>query len=188
LSGEREEVEKLLKIRHRIEKRIGRLKVELEYLSHFLTLLDKEISAKSFKPAATLKPSTPTIKPIEAPPTTPSQTVPLRASDGVLLATMHVSDNEIKVLPSEELKFNVNTPPFRQFLVSKVLDGMVSKDKDAAAQGQITPDEILTYKIIQDEDLIREIIIRNYREERRIVTLKNALRWTLEKMYEKTKI
>jgi len=186
LSSEREEVEKLLKIRRRIEKRIGRLRAELEYLTHLLSLVDREISAKSFKPASTLKPSAPPApKPVEA---AAGQTIPLKASDGSLLAIMHVLNGEIRVTPSEELKFNVNTPPFHQFLVNKVLDGMVSKDKDAAAQGQITPDEILTYKIIQDGDLLKEIIIRNYREERRVVTLKNALRWTFEKMYEKTKI
>ncbi|RLI30469.1 MAG: hypothetical protein DRO46_00295 [Candidatus Hecatellales archaeon] len=192
MTVEREELESLLKIRKRLEKRIARLKAELESLTHLLRLLDRQIGELSFKPAATLKPETAeALKPPEAavkPPTPPGQTIPLKASDGKLLATMYVARDEIRVIPAENVSFNVKTPPFQQFLVSKVLNGMEAKDREAAASGQIPPDQILTYKVIQENGEIREIVVRNYREERRAASLKNAFRWTLEKMYEKTKL
>ena len=192
MAAEKEELEALLKIRRRLERRIARLKAELESSTRLLAILDRQIASLSFKPADSLKPAEALEqpKPLEAPspPKFPGQTIPLKASDGTLLATMYVSRDEIRMVPSEAVKFNVNTPPFQQFLVAKVLNGMESKDREAAASGQLTPDQIFTYRIVQDGDLIREIVVRNYREERRAATLKNAFRWTLEKMYEKTRI
>lgn len=193
MTAEKGEVEDLLKLRKKLEKRLERLKAEAESLKKLLSIVDRELAQKSFKPAALVKPETP--KPVEAPappqpPTVkpPAQTIPLKASDGTLLATMYVAEDEVRVIPSESLTFNINTPPFQQFLITKVLSGMAAKDREAASAGQLLPDQILTYRVTQDGDIIREIIIRNYREERRAATLRNALRWTLEKMYEKTKI
>lgn len=187
--SEKAEVEELLKLRKRLEKKLEKLKSEAEGLKRLLSLIDREIAEKSFKPASLVeleaaKPETV----FQAPVRPPSQTITLKASDGTLLATMYVAEDEIRVVPSESLTFNVNTPPFQQFLVSKVLAGMEAKDREAASTGQLPPDQILTYRISREGDLIKEIIIRNYREERRAATLRNALRWTLEKMYEKTKL
>ncbi|KYH38922.1 MAG: hypothetical protein AYL30_002200 [Candidatus Hecatellales archaeon B24] len=188
----KEEVEDLLKLRKKLEKRLEKLKAEAESLQKLLNIIDGELARKSFKPAVLVKPRE-AAKPAEAPaapitPQPPRQTIPLKASDGTLLATMHVTEDEVRVVPSEGLTFNVNTPPFQQFLVAKVLSGMAAKDREAASAGQLLPDQILTYRVVQDGDTIREIIIRNYREERRAATLRNAVRWTLEKMYEKTRI
>jgi len=193
--AEKADIEELLKLKRRLERRLEKLKGEMEGLKRLLSLVDSELARKSFKPAVEAKPE---VKPAEvraaeAPPAPPpvkpaGQAIPLKASDGTLLATMYVSEDEVRVLPSESLSFNVNTPPFQQFLVSKVLAGMAARDREAASAGQLLPDQILTYRISQDGDLLKEIVIRNYREERRAATLKNAVRWTLEKMYEKTKL
>ena len=80
--------------------------------------------------------------------------------------------------------FRDNIPPFRQFLIERVLLKMQEKDREAARRGEITPDKILSYSIVKEGDIIREIIIRNVSEER-IRDLKSSIRWTLEKMYEK---
>ena len=73
-------------------------------------------------------------------------------------------------------------------MIGKVLNGMVSKDRNEAMAGTITPDEILTYRVLQEGDILKGIVIRNIKDERRITTLKNSIRWTLEKMYEKMKL
>jgi len=91
----------------------------------------------------------------------------------------------MRVVPAEGLAFNVNTPPFSSFLVERVLAKMQEKDREAAERGEITPEEILSYNITRDGDIIREITIRNVTPERSR-ELKSAVLWTLEKMYEKT--
>jgi len=91
----------------------------------------------------------------------------------------------MRVVPAEGLAFNVNTPPFSSFLVERVLAKMQEKDREAAERGEITPEEILSYNITRDGDIIQEITIRNVTPERSR-ELKSAILWTLEKMFEKT--
>lgn len=197
--SEKEEIEMLLKSKARIEKKINWHEKELEQLHIILSVLDRRISDKSFKGAETLqvkaKPATskkaPT-PPIQAPPAdaaqTAMQTVPLKMADGTLLGTIYFNDKEIKAIPPPNIAFNANTPPFNQFLITKIINGMISKDRSDAMDGKTSPDEILTYRVIQEGDIIKEISIRNYGDERRAMTLKNSIRWTLEKMYEKMKL
>ncbi|WP_309493488.1 hypothetical protein [Candidatus Hecatella orcuttiae] len=187
--GENEEVEKLRRSRSRVEKRITRLKAELDHLTHILSVIDKHLAerekAEAKPPEA--KPAAPEEKVTPKPPPVSVQAIPLVAASGVTLGTLYLGENEIRVIPSRDLEFNVNTPPFNQFLITKVLAGMVTKDREEAVAGAITPDEILTYRVMREGDILKELVIRNYREEKRAVTLKNSIRWTLEKMYEKMK-
>ncbi|MCX8175688.1 MAG: hypothetical protein N3E48_00450 [Candidatus Bathyarchaeota archaeon] len=180
----REEVDKLLKIKEKLEKKISKYEAEIGYLKHLLSIINERLSEKSFKVAETLLPQT---KPEPQPP--PKQVIQLKSGDGLLLATIYVeNDDELRIIPSENIKFNVTIPPFQQFFVGKVLNGMISRDRSEAMAGTITPDEILSYRIIEDKNVLKEIVIKNYREQHRITTLKNAIRWTLEKMYEKIKL
>lgn len=192
--SEREEIETLLKSKARIERKINWHENELEQLHTILSLLERRISEKSFRPAETLKAKAKPALPKEAQPPIPPkperemQAIPMKSADGTLLGTIYIGEKEIKAIPSPDISFNVNTPPFNQFLITKIINGMISKDRSDAMNGKISPDEMLTYRVNQDGDIIREISIRNYGDERRAVTLKNSIRWTLEKMYEKMKL
>ena len=106
-------------------------------------------------------------------------------SGNIVLAKMEVTPTEITITPTPELKINVNTPPFGQFLITKILTVMGEKDRVAAIAGRIEPDDIMTYRVIQDNDILKELIVRNYRDRKRVADLRNSARWTLEKMYEK---
>ena len=48
------------------------------------------------------------------------------------------------------------------------------------------PDKVFSYNVIREGELVREILIRNYDDER-LKELKSSIRWTFEKMYEKMK-
>ena len=63
---------------------------------------------------------------------------------------------------------------------------MQDKDKELVRLGQLATDQMLSYNIIRQGDLIREIIIKNADDER-LKELKSSIRWTFEKMYEKMK-
>jgi hypothetical protein len=52
--------------------------------------------------------------------------------------------------------------------------------------GELTTDKMFAYNIVCEGDLIREIMFKNVDEER-LRELKSSIRWTFEKMYEKTK-
>ena len=49
----------------------------------------------------------------------------------------------------------------------------------------IPPEKILAYNIVRDGEIIREITLRNISLDRS-QELRSTIRWTLEKMYEKT--
>jgi hypothetical protein len=187
-----DEVKRLAEIKTRLEKKIKKLEAELENYKALMEIVNSTLAEKSFKKIeAPIKPPkvVPTPIPSSPQPTPPveyKQIIPLKTSTGVMLANMYISEDTIRVVPAEGVILNVNTPPFQAFLINRVLDPMQARDREAAKTGEITPDEILSHKITQEGDNIRELIIRNYRDERRLREIKTSLRWTLEKMYEKT--
>ena len=184
--AEEEKVKKIAELRGLLEKRIEGMETELEGLRVLLGFLDDLLVEKGFKRAKIVKP-VPT--PAEAVPQPPAvkyeRSIPIKTVTGDHLADLYIGEDSMRVVLAEDKSFDINTPPFTSFLVERVLAKMQEKDREAASTGEITPDKILSYNIVRDGDLIREIIIRNIRKER-LRELKSTIRWTLEKMYEKT--
>jgi hypothetical protein len=90
----------------------------------------------------------------------------------------------VHVVPAGDKRFDVNTPPFTQFLIERILLKMQEKDDELSATGKISPDQVFSYEVIQENNILREITIRNIDSDR-LRELKSSIRWTLEKMYEK---
>jgi hypothetical protein len=162
------------------------MEIELEGLRVLLGFIDDTLLEKGFKRAEIAKPVTAPKEAVSPLPAVGYEiSVPLKTVAGDLLADLYMGEDSMRVVLAEDKSFNVNTPPFTSFLVERVLAKMQEKDREAASTGEIAPDKILSYNITRDGDLIREITIRNIRPER-TRELKSAIRWTLEKMYEKT--
>lgn len=188
-------IKKVAKLRTRLQKRIEAMEAEQEELRFLLTLMDETLLEKGFKRARLEEPvPTPAEAPEAAPipaETAPSATteyeksIPIKTVTGNLLATIHASEDNMQIVPAEDKIFNVKTPPFTSFLVERVLTKMQETDREAARKGELTPEKMLSFNIARDGDMIHELTIRNIRPGR-IRELKSAIRWTLEKMYEKT--
>ena len=116
----------------------------------------------------------------------PESVIPLKTMTDEPLALIFFDKQAMHVLPDESKNFSVNTPPFTNFLVEKVLAKMQEKDTELIKSKQLTTDKKFSYNIVSEGDLIREIVIRNVDEER-LKELKSSIRWTFEKMYEKMK-
>ena len=182
---EKEKIKKIAELRALLEKRVEDMETELEGLRILLGFVDDTLIEKGFKRAEIVKPVQTPPKAVSPPPATEYETsIPLKTVTGDLLANLYVEEDSMRVVLAEDKSFDINTPPFTSFLVERVLAKMQEKDREAASTGEITPDKILSYNITRDGNLIREITIRNIRSERSR-ELKSAIRWTLEKMYEK---
>jgi len=182
---EKEKIKKIAELRALLEKRVEDMETELEGLRILLSLIDNTLLDKGFKRAEIAKPVPTPPKTVPPPQATEyERSIPLKTLIGDLLANLYVKEDSMRVVLAEDKSFDVNTPPFTSFFVERVLVKMQEKDREAASTGEITPNEILSYNIARDGDLIREITIRNVRPERSR-ELKSAIRWTLEKMYEK---
>jgi hypothetical protein len=193
----------MAELRELLEKRVQDIETELEGLRALLdmlngVLLEKGFRRADFQKAAPESAPTPSVEEGWPPTSTarieeyePSaakeeHVVPFKTVTGDLLANLYMSKDSMRIILAEDKRFTVDVPPFMAFLVERVLAKMQEKDKEAAATGELAPDQILSYEIVRDGDVLKEITIRNVGEDR-ARELKSTIRWTLEKMYEKMK-
>ncbi len=177
--SQEEDVKRLAELRDLLEKRIHNLESELEGLKIILEFVNEALLEKSFR-----RPELPSLSKETAKSETPPPTGTLKTLTGEILAEIYEDGNSLRIVLSKN--FNVNTPPFRSFLVDRVLNKMREKDLRMVDEGGLLPDETFSYEIKMDGDFIREIIMKNVAPERKR-ELKSAVRWTLEKMFEKTR-
>ncbi len=198
MSQDAEKTKRLVAFKEKVAKRAEELESELKDTRAMLEMIDSVLIEKGFKRAVikesiTMKASQSktdkSAEPSQAdrePETISENVIPLSAATGELLALIHVTDDILRVLPTEDKSFSINTPPFTNFLVERVLSKMQERDNELAKVGQLSTDKIFSYTIVKEGDIIREISIRNVDSER-LRELKSSIRWTLEKMYEKMK-
>ena len=168
-----------------LERRIKQQEEEVNNLRSFLEAVDSLLTERSFR-RVEIRPTVEaaTAKTEPAPP--PSDSIPIMTTDGVRIASMSVGPHSLEVIPESTVNLDSNSPPLRSFLVAKVLEPMLTKDKEAATAGSLLPDNMLTYDVEQEGGRLKAIVVRNYGDDRRLLELKNAIRWTLRRMYEKT--
>jgi len=190
----------LVAFKKKLEKRIEELDSETKEIQATLDTVNSILLEKGFKRGDIKEiPTSPKVvalpkevpvvireKPALQPAAEPESVIPLKTFDDETLAIIYVDKHSLHVLPDESKNFSVNTPPFSNFLIERVLAKMQEKDNELVRMGQLTPDKMFAYNIVRESDLIREIVIRNVDEER-LRELKSSIRWTLEKMYEKMK-
>ena len=172
-------VKKLAEVKTYYEKRANEMEKEVSMLRSLLKIIDKMLAEKSFKKIDISK-----TKPVSST-SEYKETISIKATDGTSLANIHVCEDEIKLVPNTEINFDINSPPFKAFLITRILDKMREKDIELAKKGGINVDEIFSYRVKQKDDFLKEIIIENYGDERRLYELRNAIRWTLQRVYEK---
>lgn len=177
-----EKTKRLLEIKAFLEKKTEEAQRELEKLQELRKFVESALIERGFRKAELAQKTS-----TETTPTQPETMLetPIKTVAGEELATIYEDGGVLKVVIRDDKSFNINTPPFMQFLVDRVLLKMQEKDRELARAGEIMPEEILSYNIARDGDNIKEITIRNVAEER-VRELKSSIRWTLEKMHEKT--
>ena len=177
---------KLAEMKSYLERRIKEQEEEANSLRTFLDVVDSLLAERSFRPVE-IPPSTTTSRPSK-PAYTSSDSAPILTTDGIRIASMLIDQTGLHVTPEAEVKLDPNSPPLRSFLIGKVLEPMQVKDKEAASSGVLPPESILSYSLDQDGNSLKAIHIQNYGDDRRLLELKNAIRWTLRRMYEKTAV
>jgi hypothetical protein len=198
MSQDADKIKRLIEFREKIGKKIERVEAELKDLKATLETVNSILIEKGFRGADTTKQeleprAETTVKWTTNEPMDqfqesrpPENVVPLKTASGELMAVLYLTDNSLRALPAADKNFDVNTPPFTQFLVERVLMKMQERDNELIRTGQLAPEHALTYSIIKEDDILREICVNNIDIER-LRELKSSIRWTLEKMFEKTK-
>jgi hypothetical protein len=198
MSDNAERMKRLVAFKKKLETRIEGLNAELTDLEATLDTVDSillekgftrpEISAKSTMPATTAEQE----ESIRSEDVLQTETeapnvIVLKSDTGEALADLYVGDDgSLHVMLVKDKHFDINTPPFNQFLIQRVLLKMQERDSELVKSGQLTPDRILCFDIMREGDSIRGLVIRNFDSDR-LKELKSSIRWTLEKMFEKMK-
>ena len=173
---------RLAELKSYLEKKVAEHQNETHSLQSFLETLDNILAEKSYRRVQLPKSISETPTQMESNP--PPQTI--RTISGVLLADIIVEGQDLRIVPSKDIKFDANAPPLRSFLVGKVLESLHVKDEESTRKQQLSPDQVLSYEIDREATVLKQIHVKNYGDERRLNELKNALRWTFRRMYEKT--
>lgn len=179
-----DETRKLLKIREDLASRIGRLQEEIEDLRKATAEIDGLIVRQGFRqPVPTRTTTAPEEKNSSS--KVEEDTHSVKSKSGMTLGTLQINDEEVVFEPVSGLVFSTSIPPFQSFLVERVLDNMRSTDEERATQGEIQPEEVLSYTVEDEQGRIKRIHVRNYGGERRLREIQSSFRWTFDKMYDK---
>jgi hypothetical protein len=207
MTQEQERIKGIVALKQRLEKRLAKMDAEVKELQATLDTVNAILLEKGFKRGSIKEAeeqASQATKQIDQEMQTkseaavpkeskaigyrggePDNVIPLKTLNEESLAIIYIEkDNSIHVLPDESKHFSVNTPPFGNFLVERVLAKMQDKDQELVRLEQMTPDKMFSYSVVREGEFIREIIIRNVDEER-FKELKSSIRWTFDKMYEK---
>jgi hypothetical protein len=101
-----------------------------------------------------------------------AEPVVLASKAGVVLGSMQREGSRVFVRPDNHISFNIQTAPFNNFLVEKVLAPMHQKHAE------------FNYDIIQTDNVLGEVMLTGVSDEA-LKSLLGSFRWTFEKMYEK---
>jgi hypothetical protein len=187
------DIRKLLKMRVDLEERTEQLQTEIEDLKLAMTEIDKAIVKQGFRQPSpvfqSMKPVEPNSEEYRQPVAATTETIAdgssIQAKDGTILGRVHVDDDTIVFTPREGLTFMKSTPPFQSFLLDRVLANMRKTDEVRAASGEITLEQVLSYKVEADGEIIKSLNVNNYGGERRLREIQSSIRWSLDKMYDK---
>jgi hypothetical protein len=180
-------------LRQWLEDKIKGLEEELELTKQTLSLVDEQLKRGSFVKAAEVPvlPREPVKEEVPeeaeaAPAAEKSETRPLkRQRDNYLVANAYVQGNTVTVVPVTDVMLRSSTPPFKSYLVGKVLGGMQAADEEASAQGKLSKEKVFSFDAQEDGGRIVKLTIKNFNDKARLNEVLSTTLWTFTKMLEK---
>lgn len=172
-------VKRLAEAKAYLEKRIVELEREVSANKAIISIIDEILAEKSFKKMKV------EVKERPAELEKPRERFELTTVDGVFLGELSVTDNELLLTLAQNVSLRVDLPPFTSFLINRVLEPMRKKDEENVMSGRLPPEKAFSYEISQEAGILKSLRIVNYGDPRRLNELRNAIRWTLRRLYEK---
>ncbi len=158
-----------------LEERIAQLQDELERLTETLGYVDTTLRASTFKQASEMM-----AEAKEAPEVRELK----RDKGGQVIARASISTDAVAIEPSGVV-LKSSTPPFKSFLMGKILQGMKAKDEELVKAGKLAKGTELRFDVEESNGTIGKVIIENYREKTRLNEILSTVSWTFSRMLEK---
>ena len=182
----------MARLRELIVRRIEQLEDELSGLREVLSFVDELLKELSFRRLSLPEEGATAPSPAPAGPETPTgpaqpsgapgeTAIPLTTVEGELLANMYVGPGYVRIVPAEDKKFHASSRPFRYFV--RQLQGVQDRDASLVAEGRLSPDEVTTFNVITDGDVVKEVVIKNVKPGD-VRKLKSVARWAFRTMWQ----
>lgn len=159
-----------------LEQRIAELEEELERLKETLSYVDNSLRVSTFKQASEMMSET-----REAPEARELK----RDKGGQVIATASITADAVAIEPSRGVVLKTATPPFKSFLMGKVLQGMKAKDEELVVSGKLAKGMELRFDAEEANGVIVKLLIENYGDRARLNEILGTVSWTFSRMLEK---
>ena len=185
---ENSDIQFLLNIRTKLSEEVDRLKDMIARLEEQIEILDGQIAKTSFSTAdAALSKSTraeaPTPVPQLARTTEPQSIVIMNKAGKLELGILEIIEQTIRFLPAEGAVYDITRGAFARFFVERILGKFQQEDRHRVENGEIEWEDAFDFEVHADDNILGEMIIRNYGDENRMKEIQSTLRWALEKTY-----
>jgi len=173
-----EQIRDVLELKEDLSEKIIKYKEQIEKLEKNISVLDTILKQSSFTKASDLTRNAPkTIK-------QERKIAITKSSDGTTIANAFVTNDEVSIILEDSVTLDPDTPPLKTFFVDRIIGEMKKKDIEQVESGEIKKDDIINCVINDNGSRIREIIIKNYRQEERVDEIINTATWSLTRMIE----
>jgi len=158
-----------------LEGRVAQLQEEIERLKETLEYVDATLRASTFRPANEMLAETKEV---------PEVRELKRDKGGGAIATASITSYSVEIEPIG-IVLKSTTPPFKSFLVGKILQEMKTKDEELVKSGKLAKGTELKYDVDEANGNIIKLVIENYREKARLNEILSTVSWTFSRMLEK---
>jgi len=173
-----EQIRDMLELKEDLTEKIIKYKEQIEKLEKNISVLDTILKQSSFTKASDLTRNAPkTIK-------QERKIAITKSSDGTTIANAFVTNDEVSIILDDGVTLDPETPPLKTFFVDRIIGEMKKKDIEQVESGVIKKNDIINCVINDNGSRIREIIIKNYRQEERVDEIINTATWSLTRMIE----
>jgi hypothetical protein len=185
---ENADIQLLLNLRTKLNEEVDRLKDMIARLEDHIETLDAQIAKASFTTADTAlskAPRTEVVSPVRQPAAiSETQSIVLMDKAGKLeLGILEVLEQTIRFLPSEGAVYDITRGAFARFFVERILGKFQQEDRHRVENGEIEWEDAFDFEVHAEDNILGEMIIRNYGDENRMKEIQSTLRWALEKTY-----
>jgi len=173
-----EQIRDMLELKEDLTEKIIKYKEQIEKLEKNISVLDTILKQSSFTKASDLTRNAPkTIK-------QERKIAITKSSEGTTIANAFVTNDEVSIVLDDGVTLDPDMPPLKTFFVDRIIGEMKKKDIKQVESGEIKKDDIINCVINDNGSRIREIIIKNYRQEERVDEIINTATWSLTRMIE----
>ena len=175
-------IKDVLEVKDRLTSEIQKHKEEIEILEKNLSLINNILKQQSFTKASSLKDTKQEPKESKQEPKD-DYSVPLkRNTDGSLIGNAHISPDQVLIILDNTLNLKEDMHPFKSFFLDRIIGEMRKKDMVDLEKGIIDEESMIDCLVNKDGALLREIIIKNYRQKERVNEIINTATWSLSKI------